>query len=94
MLQHQHAIGSGDGDGAARSALADDHADHRHPERQAAIRGTGDRLGLAALFGADAGIGAGRIDQRQHRQSEFVGQIHQPDRLAIALGPRHAEIVA
>jgi hypothetical protein len=38
------------------------------------------------------GIGAGRVDQRDHRQAEPVGQVHQAHRLAVALGPGHAEI--
>ena len=52
-----------------------------------------DRLGLAALLRADAGIGACRVDQRDDRDVEAVRHAHQPRRLAVALGPRHAEIV-
>ena len=54
MLEHQHAIGGGDRDRAARAALADDRGDHRHAERQALLGRAGDRLGLAALLGLDA----------------------------------------
>ena len=39
------------------------------------------------------GKGARRVDQGDHRQAEAVGELHQPDRLAIAFGPGHAEIV-
>ena len=80
-------------DGAARAALADDHRDIGHAEREAGVGRAGDRLGLAALLGVDAGKGAGGVDQRNHRQAETVGEFHQPRRLAVALGPRHAEIV-
>ncbi len=80
-------------DRAARHALADDRGDQRHAERKAFLGRAGDRLGLAALLGLDAGKGAGRVDQGDHRQAETVGQVHQPDRLAIAFGPGHAEIV-
>src|SRR5260221_564498 len=52
-----------------------------------------DGLGLAALLGADAGISAGGVDQRQNRNPETVRHLHQPLRLAISLRPRHAEIV-
>jgi hypothetical protein len=38
------------------------------------------------------GIGAGRVDERDHRQAEPVGQVHQAHRLAVALGSCHAEI--
>ena len=51
-----------------------------------------DRLGLAALLGADAGIGAGRVDEGEERQLELLGELHQAQRLAIALGARHAEV--
>ncbi len=93
MLEHQHAVGGGDGHGAARTALADHDRNQRHAQRQASVSGAGNRLGLTALLGADAGIGAGRVDQRQHRQRELVGQIHQPHGLAVALRLGHAEIV-
>ena len=63
------------------------------PERQAGVGGARDRFRLAALLGADAGIGAGGIDDRQHGNAESIGHLHQPDRLAVALGPRHAEIM-
>ena len=93
MLEHQHAIGRGDGDRAAGAALADDHGDHRHLQRQALLGRAGNRLGLAALLRLDAGKCARRVDQGHHRNPEPVGQLHQADRLAIALGLGHAEIV-
>ena len=60
--------------------------------RQASME-RGDRLGLAARLGVDAREGAGGIDEAQHRQAEAAGQFDQAARLAVALGPRHAEIV-
>ena len=51
-----------------------------------------DRLGLATLLGSDAGVGAGGVDEGEHRQRKLLGQLHQPHRLAIALGARHAEV--
>ena len=42
--------------------------------RQASIE-RGDGLGLAARLGVDAGIGAGGVDEGQHRQAEAVGQL-------------------
>ena len=93
VLEHQHAVGRRDRDGAARHALAGDDRDIGDAQRQAGVGGACDRLGLAALFGADAGIGAGGIDDRQHGNAEPVGHLHQPHRLAVALGARHAEIM-
>ena len=37
ILQHVDAVGRGDGERAARAALADDHADQRHAEREAGL---------------------------------------------------------
>ena len=51
-----------------------------------------DRLALAALFRADARVGAGRVDERHQRQAEALRQLHESQRLAIALGLRHAVV--
>ena len=51
-----------------------------------------DGLGLAALLGADARVGARRVDEGDDRLAELLGQLHQPQRLAVALGVRHAEV--
>ena len=93
MLEHQHPVGRSDRDRAARSALADDHRDHRHFQRQALLGRAGDGFGLAALLGLHARKCARSIDQGHDRKAEPVGQRHQPDRLAIAVGLGHAEIV-
>ena len=61
-------------------------------DRQACGRAR-DRLGLSALLRRDARIGARGIDQRDHRNAEVVGHLHQPHRLAVAFGLGHAEIV-
>ncbi len=53
-----------------------------------------DGLGLAALLRLDARIGAGRVDEGEDGKLEAVGKLHEADRLAVALGPGHAEIVA
>ena len=63
------------------------------PEHEARVGGARDRLGLAAFFRVDSRPGAGGVDERDDRQVELVGKLHQPDGLAIALGPRHAKIV-
>jgi len=49
-------------------------------------------LGLAALFGVDPGICAGRVDQGEYRAIKFLGEFHYPKRLAIALGFWHPEV--
>ena len=72
MLQHQHGIARGQGDGPARPALADDRRHQRHADVEAGLDGAGDGFGLAARLGFDAGIGAGGVDQGQHRHAEMV----------------------
>ncbi len=64
------------------------------PEPEAGLGGAGDGLGLAAFLRVDAGPGAGGVDEGDHGQREAVGELHQADRLAVALGLGHAEIVA
>src|SRR6202040_1617489 len=93
VLQHDHAIGGGDGDGAAGAAFADDRRHVGDADVEAHFGRARDRLGLAALFGADARIGARGVDQRDHRNVETIRHAHQAGRLAIAFRPRHAEIV-
>ena len=61
-------------------------------ERQASVE-RAIASACAAFLGADAGIGAGGIDDRQHGNAEAIGHLHQPDGLAIAFGARHAEIM-
>ena len=63
-----------------------------HLERRHLDQVPRDRLALAALLGAQAGPGAWRVDEGEHRHLELLGQLHQAERLAIALGVRHAEV--
>jgi hypothetical protein len=93
VLQDQHLVGAGQGQGAARAAFAGDGGDHGGAERQAAFGGTGDGLALPAFLGAHAGIGAGGVDEGQDRQVELLGHVHQAHRLTVAFGPGHPEVV-
>ena len=92
MFQHGDAVCRGKGHRAARPALAHHDGQKRHANLKAFGGGPGNRLGLTTLFRALAGIGAGGVDQRDDGQVKPVGHIHQPHGLAIAFGPRHAEI--
>src|SRR5207244_4015054 len=47
---------------------------------------------LAALFRAKARVGAGRVHEGENRPAELLGDLHDPQRLAIALGIRHSKI--
>ena len=92
VLQHQRDVADGDRQRAAGTAFADDRDDDRRAQAGHFVEVAADRFRLAALLGADARIRAGRIDEGEQRQTELLGQLHQPQRLAIALGPRHAEV--
>ena len=59
----------------------------RHLEDAAA-----DGFGLAALLGTDSGIRPHRVDEGEDGQAELLGGLHEALRLAVALGPRHAEV--
>ena len=60
MFEHQHLVGGGDGDRAARAALADDDGDIGDAELEAGVGRPGDGLRLAALLGVDSREGARR----------------------------------
>src|SRR5262249_59099284 len=47
---------------------------------------------LTTFLGAHSRIGAGRIDERDHRRAELGGKLHEPEGLPVAFGMRHAEV--
>src|SRR5262249_51766489 len=51
-----------------------------------------DGLPLSALFGAEAGIGAWRVDEGYDGFAELRPELHQAEGLAIAFGVRHPEV--
>ena len=54
--------------------------------------GAGDRLGDAAFLGFGARMRARDVDEGDDRQAEALGELHDPHRLAVALGMRHPEV--
>ena len=91
VLEHEQPVADADGERAAGAALADDDADDGHVEAGHHLEADRDRLGLAALLGVDARVRARRVDEADHRPVEALRELHQPQRLAIPLGARHAE---
>src|SRR3546814_1207566 len=75
-------------------SFADHGADDRDLQLRHLQQVARDRFGLAAFLGADARVRAGGVDERQQRQFEALGHLHQPQRLAVALRARHAEVAA
>ena len=49
---------------------------------------------LTALFSPEPRPRARRVDQREHRYLELLRELHEPQRLPIALGMRHPEVAA
>ena len=64
----------------------DRHRKARHFEQVA-----GDGFGLSAFFGFEAGVGAGRVEQRDDGLAELGCHLHEAQRFAVALGVRHPE---
>src|SRR5581483_40016 len=80
------------GERAAAPPLPGHHADDRRPQPGQLAQVAGDRLRLAALLGPDPGVCARGVDEREHRLPEALGQLHEPQGLAVPLGMRHAEV--
>ena len=90
--EDEKTVADADADGAAAAAFAYDYGDDGDGKVHHVAEIFRDGLGLAALFGADAGIRAGRVDERHDRETEAVRHFHQPHGLAVALGMGHAEV--
>jgi hypothetical protein len=73
VLEHQHPVRHADRQGPAAAAFPDDDGHDRDLERRHHHEVAGDGFGLAALLGAEAGIGAGRIDEGDDRLVESLG---------------------
>src|SRR5262249_17358229 len=86
---------AGGGPGGARPAaasLADQRTQDRDAERRERPQALGDRLRLAPLLGADAGIRALRVDEGEDRAAEALGEREESHRLPVAFRARHPEV--
>ena len=92
VLEGDDDVADGDRERPAGAALAGDDRDDRRPQPAHQPDRAGDRLGDAALLGLRAGMGAGHVDEGDDRQAEPLGELHDPHRLAVALGVGHAEV--
>src|SRR5690606_27759468 len=94
VFEHHRAVADADRQRAAGAALADHGAHDRDAQFGHLQQVARDRLGLAALLRADARVRPGGVDEGQQRQPEALGHLHQPQRLAVTLRARHAEVAA
>ncbi len=92
VLHHGEAVAHADAQGAAGAAFADDDADDGDFEAGHFAEVDGDGFGDAAFFGADAGVGAGGIDEGDDGEVEFFGELHFGEGLAVAFGVGAAEV--
>ena len=74
MLLDQQAVGVGQRQGPATSALTDAHAGARRRQLGHGREGAGDLPGDAVGLGRCTGIGARRVDERQERQRQAARQ--------------------
>src|SRR3954462_13047702 len=73
VLQYGDAIADADAQRATGPAFADDDANNRSWQSRHVEHALRDDLSLAALFGADAGICTGGVDQANDRELVFGG---------------------
>ena len=67
MIEHCDSVAQADPQGPARAPFADHDADDRCRDLAHAHQVFSDDRRLTALFGADSGIGPGRVDERDDR---------------------------
>ena len=77
ILHHKDKITHRDGKRTTRAAFADNGRDHRNPNLGHHVQVAANGLRLAALLGANAGIGARRVDEGEKRQTELFRRFHQ-----------------
>ena len=94
MLQHVHPVPDRDGQGPPAAPFARHRDDDRRAQARHLAQVPGDGLGLAALLGVEAGVGARRVHQGEDGTAELRGDLHHAHRLAVALGLGHPEVAA
>jgi hypothetical protein len=92
VLQHVHAVADGHGQRAPAAALARHVHDDRRGQAGHLAQVVGDGLRLATLLRVQAGIGARRVHEGDDRAAELGRELHDPERLAVALRLRHPEV--
>ena len=70
MLKHHQAIGHTNAQGAARSTFTNHGGNHRHLKGKHLAQVHGNGFALAQLFGLQAGVGTGGVDETDHRQAK------------------------
>ena len=94
VLQHQHLIAHGQGEGTAAAALAADDGYHGYCQAAHEGEAPGDGVGLPPLLGLQTRIGAGGVHEGDNGAAELLRLGHDALGLPVALGLRHAKVGA
>ena len=92
VLQHQNAVRDSESQRPTGSAFACDRRNGWDSEPRHFQEIAGDRLPLASLFGADAGIGSRQVEERKNRMRELLRNLHAAKSFAVTLRVRGAEL--
>ncbi len=92
VLEHEDAVGDCERERAAGAAFAGDGGDGGDAEAGHFEEVAGDGFGLAALFGTEAGVGSGAVDEGEDGAVELLGDLHGAEGLAVAFGVGRAEL--
>ena len=92
VLERDDDVADGDRERAARATLPGDDRHDRRPEAGHGSDRAGDGIGDAAFLGLGSGMGARDVDEGHDREAEPLGELHDPHRLAVALGMGHPEV--
>src|SRR5579859_1727264 len=85
VFEDVYPIPHGNRERSPRTPFTCDRNNDRNRKARHFAKVSGDRFRLSALFGADTGIGTRSVDKRKYRSSELGGQLHDAERLAVAL---------
>src|SRR5204863_1580507 len=92
VLEHEHTVGDTDAQRPAGAAFANHSSDNRRLEDDHLTQVYGDGLGNVPFLSADSRVSTGRVDEGNDREPELVGQLHQPQRLAVTFRVRGTEV--
>ena len=94
VLQHGDAVSYTDTKCTPRATFADHDANDGRLQLAHHEHALRNDLGLASLFGSNAGIGSRGIDEGDDREFVFFREFHFRHRFAVAFGVRAAEVAS
>src|SRR5690606_18730218 len=92
VLEHEDPVGDADAERAAGHPFADHRGDDGNAQPGHLAQVEGDGLADPTLLGSEAGIRARGVDEGDDGAAELLRLPHEPERLPVPLGVRHAEV--